>query len=52
MILLRQADAQSSVYRLHFCLGWIYFLGKLMDGLDIGATLSFVNLFLPTSKDH
>jgi hypothetical protein len=49
---LRQADVQSSVYGLHFCQGWIYFLVELMDGLDVRAAIRFAGAFLSAVKDH
>jgi hypothetical protein len=43
---------QSSVYGLHFCQGWIYFLAELMDGLDVRAAICFAVAFLSAVKDY
>jgi hypothetical protein len=50
VIFLRQADAQGSVYGLNHRQSRIYFLGELMDGLDIRTTICFASVFLPASK--
>jgi hypothetical protein len=52
VIFLRQADAQGSVYGLNHGQSWIYFLGELMDGLDVRTAMCFASVFLPASKDH
>jgi hypothetical protein len=52
VILLRQADAQGSVYGLNHGQSRIYFLGELMNGLDVRAAIYFASVFLPALKDH
>ena len=52
VIFLRQADAQGSVYGLNRGQSWIYFLRKLMDGLDLRTAICFASVFPPASKDH